>query len=85
MPEYAVALRFATVLSESGTEGRGGAVEEVVDAVAVGAVLLFEPVSPARLLVTIVPISPTADETDQPRHLSRLRSFPMALAARVKT
>jgi hypothetical protein len=37
------------VLRESGTDGNGGALEDV--AVAVGAVLLFDPVSPARVLV----------------------------------
>lgn len=60
MPEYAVALRFATVLSESGTDGRGGAVEEAVDAVVVvlGAVLLLDAVSPAWVLVAFVPMIP---------------------------
>ena len=48
MPEYVVAFRFATVLSESGTEGNGGG------AVAVGVVVLLEPVRPARLLGVFV-------------------------------
>lgn len=60
MPEYAVAFRFATVLRESGTDGKGGAVEETVgvDAVVLGAVLLLDAVSPAWLLVAFVPMFP---------------------------
>lgn len=58
MPEYALALRFATVLRESGTDGRGGAVEEAVDAVVVGAAVLLDPVSPAWMLVAFVPMIP---------------------------
>lgn len=42
-----MALRFATVLSESGTDGSGGGFD---DAVAVVVVLLLDPVRPARLL-----------------------------------
>lgn len=58
MPEYAVALRFATVLRESGTDGSGGAVEEVGDVVVVDAVLVFDPVRPVRWLVMVIPITP---------------------------
>jgi hypothetical protein len=47
------ALRFATVLRESGIDGKGGALEAVV--VELGVVLLFDPVSPALLLVVVVP------------------------------
>ena len=42
--------------SDSGTEGSGGAFGAV--AVAVGAVLLLEPVSPARLLGVFVVAGP---------------------------
>jgi hypothetical protein len=45
------ALRFATVLSESGTDGSGGALDDV--AVDVGAVLLLDPVRPVLLLVAV--------------------------------
>lgn len=53
MAEYVVALRFATVLRESGTDGKGGAVEEVVDGdvVVLGTVLLVDGVSPTEALV----------------------------------
>lgn len=40
-------MRFATVVSESGTDGKGGAVEDVDDEV----VLVDEPVSPTEALV----------------------------------
>ena len=64
MPEYVVALRFATVLSESGTDGNGGAAADDGDAavavVVLGAVLLVEPVSPAWWLVTMVPDMPNS-------------------------
>jgi len=43
-------LRFATVLRESGTDGNGGAFEDVVG-VALGVMLLFDPVSPTEALV----------------------------------
>lgn len=43
-------MRFATVLRESGTDGNGGAFEDIVD-VALGVVLLFDPVSPTEALV----------------------------------
>lgn len=43
-------MRFATVLKESGTDGNGGALEDVV-VVALGIVLLLDPVSPAQVLV----------------------------------
>jgi hypothetical protein len=82
MAEKFDALRFATVLRESGTDGNGGAPEGV--AVAVAAALLFDPVSPARLLVFIVATSRMA-ATDRSRHWSHLRWSPMALAATVKT
>ena len=49
-----LALRFATVLRESGTDGNGGAFDDV--AVAVGAALLFDPVSPALLLDVFVAV-----------------------------
>jgi hypothetical protein len=42
-------LRFATVLSVSGTDGSGGAVDDAV-AVAVGVVLLLDPVRPTPVL-----------------------------------
>ena len=45
-------MRFATVLRESGTDGNGGALDDV--AVVVGVEVLFEPVSPARVLVFVV-------------------------------
>jgi len=48
-------LRFATVLSESGTDGSGGALEDV--AVEVGAVLLFDPVRPTEALVAPLLVS----------------------------
>lgn len=47
------ALRFATVLRESGTDGNGGALEDVV--VEVGVVVLFDPVRPVLLLVAVIP------------------------------
>ena len=46
-------MRLATVLRESGTDGNGGALEDVV--VEVGVVLLFDPVRPVLLLVAVVP------------------------------
>jgi len=49
MPEKFVALRFATLLSESGTDGSGGGFDVAVPA---GAVLL-DPVRPARLLAVL--------------------------------
>jgi len=49
------ALRFATVLSESGTDGSGGALEDV--AVEVGVVLLFDPVRPTEALVAPLLVS----------------------------
>ena len=59
MPEYVVALRFATVLRESGTDGSGGAADDDVDVavVVLGAVLLVEPVSPTEALVAPVLVS----------------------------
>jgi hypothetical protein len=47
------ALRFATVLRESGTDGNGGALEDIV--VEVGVVVLFDPVRPVLLLVAVIP------------------------------
>lgn len=44
-------MRFATVLRESGTDGSGGAPADVEDAVAVGVVVLLEPVKPTEALV----------------------------------
>ncbi len=49
-----LALRFATVLRESGTEGSGGAAEAV--AVPMGDVVLLDPVSPARMLDVFVDV-----------------------------
>jgi hypothetical protein len=49
MLEYVDAFLFATVLSESGTEGRGGGAPADVDDV--GVVLLFDPVRPTEALV----------------------------------
>ena len=46
-------MRFATVLRESGTDGNGGAPEDVV--VEVGVVVLFDPVRPVLLLVAVIP------------------------------
>lgn len=43
-------MRFATVLSVSGTDGSGGAVDDAV-AVAVGVALLPDPVRPTEALV----------------------------------
>lgn len=42
------------MLSESGTDGSGGAFDDVDVAVAVGVVLLLEPVRPARVLGVFV-------------------------------
>jgi len=52
-------LRFATVLRESGTDGNGGAFEDVVG-VALGVVLLFDPVSPVQMLVAAAADVPNA-------------------------
>jgi hypothetical protein len=49
------ALRLATVLRESGTDGNGGALEDVV--VEVGVVLLFDPVRPTEALVAPLLVS----------------------------
>lgn len=46
-------MRFATVLRESGTDGNGGALGDVV--VEVGVVVLFDPVRPVLLLVAVIP------------------------------
>lgn len=51
MLEYVDAFLFATVLSESGTDGRGGGA--LADDVAGVVVLLLDPVSPAVMLETI--------------------------------
>jgi hypothetical protein len=51
MLEYVDAFLFATVLSESGTEGRGGGAPADVDDV--GVVLLFDPVRPEAMLEAI--------------------------------
>jgi hypothetical protein len=48
MPEKFVALRFATLVRESGTDGSGGGFDVAV------AVLLFDPVRPARLLAVLL-------------------------------
>jgi hypothetical protein len=49
------ALRFATVLRESGTDGNGGALEDIV--VEVGVVVLFDPVRPTEALVAPLLVS----------------------------